>query len=657
LAALPLYDASHLMRRGFLPLVVAVSLCTMAPRPMSGESQLPQFRAGVDLVHLDVSVLDNGRRPVRGLTAADFEIFEDGKPQPISTFSAVDIPDAVEPSTPWMSEVPPDTRRNDTLNDRRLFVMVLDDATAQADLAALKSTKLIARRFIERLGPSDLMAIVFTLNNRNTQDYTSDRARLLGAVDKFNVGFRDLDSNPALGIGGDSHLYFRYTIETLLKVSELMVALPEQRKALVYVGQGVPVDAAAASTVTLAGQVGTLEPGAKQALLIQRLREAFRKAERANVAFYTLDTCGLRGPGRPTCNPGLEVDFLRGIAEETGGYSTADTNDFEHGITQIYRENASYYVLGFVSSNRNADGKFRRIEVRVRRPGLQVRTRTGYTTDKARGTSESAGSVPEPLALAIAGLLPKKDVPLQAWAAPFVSGDKGGASIPIALGLRLDLPAREERINEIVDVRVDAYAADGKLKSSHTLRTNVVLKPGPEGPALYEVLTSMILPTGRYQLRMAASLSRLRRSGSVYFDVDVPDVSKGALTWSGVAFHVSPGVQTAASTALQTGIPIAPTGKRLFSRTDNVTAFARIYQGGKSALAPVSVTVSLTDSTDRQVWKDAVTLDSASFTTVRGADVRLGVPVAKLEPGPYRLRLEAKQGSATVVRDSRFTVR
>jgi VWFA-related protein len=237
---LPRYDASHAMIfRRVTPGVVAACVCMALAGPLSGTNQ-PQFRAGVDLVHLDVSVLDNERRPVRGLTISDFEIFEDGKLQQTASFAAVDIPDTVEPSTPWMREVPSDTRRNDTLNDRRLFVMVIDDATAQVDIAALKSTKLVARRFIERLGPSDLMAIVFTLDNRNAQDYTSDRARLLAAVDKFNVGFRDLASNPPIGLAGDNHLYFRYTIETLLKVSELMMALPEQRKALVYVGQGVP---------------------------------------------------------------------------------------------------------------------------------------------------------------------------------------------------------------------------------------------------------------------------------------------------------------------------------------------------------------------------------------------------------------------------------
>jgi hypothetical protein len=116
-------------------------------------------------------------------------------------------------------------------------------------------------------------------------------------------------------------------------------------------------------------------------------------------------------------------------------------------------------------------------------------------------------------------------------------------------------------------------------------------------------------------------------------------------------------VTAAVPAKLQTGLPIVPTSQRLFALTDAVTVFARIHQGGKSALVPVVVTASVTDSSGRQVWKRTETIDGARFTTVRGADVSLALPMAQLEPGPYRFRLEAKQGAATAVRDSRFTVR
>jgi VWFA-related protein len=623
--------------------------------PVAGGAQVPQFRAGVDLVHLDVSVLDRQRRPVRGLTAEDFEVFEDGKPQSIATFAAVDIPDAVEPSTPWMKEVAPDTRRNDTLNDRRLFVMVIDDGMAQLDMAARKSTKDIARRFIEKLGPTDLLSIVFTMNNRNAVDYTSDRAKLLKAVDKFEVGFRDMGSADA----GDD-LFMRYTIETLGKVSELLAALPQQRKALVYVGQGVPVDPEEAASVPMIGTLGGTASSALHSMLIRRLRVAFEKAQRANVTFYTLDTCGLRAPFKipPTCAPGLEVDFLRGIAVETGGYSTADTNEFDSGIAQIYRENSSYYLLGFASTNPKPDGKYRRIEVKTRVPNAEVRTRSGYTAPKpAPEAGKKAEEEPSPLAIAISGLLPKGDVPLQAWAAPFAQAGRSDSVIPIVLAIRQELADRDVRGTESIELRADAYTLEGRLRNSQSLRAQVAFKAGPGGETAYEVLTMVTLPPGRYQLRLAASLLSRRKSGSVYVDVEVPDFTKAPLTWSSLAFHVAPGVATAGTAAFKTGLPFVPTTQRLFHPNDTVRVFARVHQGGRKPVAPITVTAILTDSTGTDVWRQQDAVEPARFVIARGADVQLAVPVARLRPGAYRLRLEATLDGKTEVRDSRFTVR
>src|SRR6476619_222256 len=84
----------------------------------SSAAQLPQtppptFRIGVDAVQLDVSVLDAQRRPVRGLTAADFTVLEDCKPRRIVQFSAVELPSVVPAAPAVADSVPPDVARND----------------------------------------------------------------------------------------------------------------------------------------------------------------------------------------------------------------------------------------------------------------------------------------------------------------------------------------------------------------------------------------------------------------------------------------------------------------------------------------------------------------------------------------------------------------
>src|SRR5688572_22862510 len=80
--------------------------------PSPPQTTTPRFRAGVELVHLDVSVLDRNRRPVRGLTPADSTIVENGAPQQVAVFNAVDIPDAPPLPTAWMRDVAPDVRTN-----------------------------------------------------------------------------------------------------------------------------------------------------------------------------------------------------------------------------------------------------------------------------------------------------------------------------------------------------------------------------------------------------------------------------------------------------------------------------------------------------------------------------------------------------------------
>jgi hypothetical protein len=116
----------------------------------------PQFRAGVDLVQLDVSVLDRERRPVRGLQASDFSIFENGVAHPVEAFAEIVVPDADLPATSWMRDVAPDVRRNNENLDRRLTVIVMDDMTIPPQPQMLNSAREIARKLIDQMGPADL---------------------------------------------------------------------------------------------------------------------------------------------------------------------------------------------------------------------------------------------------------------------------------------------------------------------------------------------------------------------------------------------------------------------------------------------------------------------------------------------------------------------
>src|SRR5580765_1465428 len=156
------------MRRRFtisLTGVVAMSLLAFAQQPMQPPpGQAPVFKAAVDLVHLDVSVLDKDRHPVRDLKAGDFTITEDGKPQGIVAFSAVDVPENPPKPAIWSGRAPADVQTNEDFDnpEGRLFVLLIDDAMLPPLPASLQSAKDVAKKFLDRVTPSDRVAVVFS---------------------------------------------------------------------------------------------------------------------------------------------------------------------------------------------------------------------------------------------------------------------------------------------------------------------------------------------------------------------------------------------------------------------------------------------------------------------------------------------------------------
>ena len=628
-----------------------------APPPGSlppSSQQVPQFRSRVDLVHLDVSVLDANRRPVKGLGPADFSVYENDRPQAIAVFSAVDIPDPEPPKATWMRDVPHDVRSNADVRERRLFLIIIDDAAIQANVFGLKSTKEIAKRVIDGFGPSDLAAVVFTRDNRNSQDFTSDRVRLLAAVDKFTVGFR--------GMGGMDDLYLGYSVNVVQSAVKVLTSLPDRRKAIIYVGQGVPVDLEAAigfnsPGLPEGGGASAISNAGFMSRMVQQMSDAFRDANRANVNVYTLDVCGLRAQGDPTgCAPGLEVEYLNTVAAATGGRAVVNTNDFAPGVAAIFAENASYYLLGYHSTDPRTDGKLRRLDVRVNRPGMSVRTRSGYVADRPNEAKKKAELEASPLGAALAGVLPKADLPMQLSAVPFAIPGKKEAAVAVMLGVKQPIRETGARTIEKVDLVVSAFNVEGKAFGSTRLRADVTIRADAKGLAEYEVLSRIDLKPGRYQLRAAANVGSLSTSGSLYFDVDVPDFNDAPVSLSGLVLTATPSPIVAPRDALKAIIPVVPTTRRTFSSGDQASAFVRVYQGGKGSLVTVPLRVQIRNEDDLLVMDRREGAVASAFGANRTADINVLLPLGRLATGSYLLTIETTLGKTTARRQARFTV-
>ena len=625
-------------------------------------------------MRLDVSVLDKNRQPVRGLTQADFTVLEDGVPQSIAAFTSVDVPDAVPDPTgaPWLKNVAADVGGNADMQQRRLFILAIDDATIENDVLAIKKVKEIAKSVVEKLGPNDLMAVSFTRDNRGSQDFTTDRARLLRAIDTFTVGFRGQGGGDRATGAQMDDLWYLYSVGMLERAVDFLSDVPDRRKAIIYVGQGLPFDPGVAAALADAGpkhDAAALSNNQLHMRIKDQMQDVFDRAKRANVNVYTIDPCGLRvpkpqpppnpggvQPPPPTCQPGVEIDYLVQVAAATGGRPVVNNNDFEPGLKQVFAENASYYLLGYQSTNPAHDGKFRQLEVKVNRPDVEVRTRTGYDAPRDETTARPRPAV-SPLNKALASVVPRGDFPMQVTAAPFrlVGKDLPPATVAVVVGFKQPIRESTERAIESVDLQITAYDVDGRSYGNSRSRADVTIRAGASGFAEYEVFGRIDLKPGRYQLRVGAFLGSFDTAGSVYFDVDVPDFAVQPLSMSGLLVTATPNLVYAPKEGLKDIAPVIPTTRRVFAPTFKVSGFTRVYQGGKGKVLDVPARLTVRDSEDKVVIDKPLSVPAAKFIE-RSADLNFDVPVGDLATGQYLLTVEAGTGATAIRRDSRFRI-
>jgi VWFA-related protein len=700
--------------------VAAACLAWAAVAAQAPQAPPPVFRGGVDIVHLDVSVLDRDRRPVRRLTAADFTVLADGHPQPIGAFASIDVPEAHPPAEPaaWVRTVPPDVRTNAIARapEGRLFVLLLDDGLIPADPAAIASAKRIARMAIDRLGPADQMAVVFTVGSRGAQNFTSERGKLLAAVDTLQQGyashllgwdsavFDDQSNRWILTNNGDAG-YFMGSVRTLESVADTLIAAPQRRKAIIYVSPGVTADIESASRPALATPGKSMMIREANGTLVGRLPELYRRLQHANVTIYPVDPTGLGGleayvlqraaalrpvreatlpfspmddwldpPGPPMAMDlsrrvtSLNLDFLRTAAQNTGGMAIVNTNDFDAGVDRIFQENSSYYLLGFSAPASHRPGSLHRLEVRVRRDGVQVRARTRYaapeippsgtqTSAAAPGGTTAARTSAPPLTTALAGPVPSGDLPMRVSLAPFAVPGSTNAVVAVTLGLQHPMVA--EDADRAFELQVRAFSADGVSRGGLQQAGKIAaLPPLPGGDTGFDLLAQIELPPGRHELRLAARLDPANLAGSVFADVVVPDFAGAPLSLSGVLFETRPRGHAGPLEALVPVVPVIPTSKREFTLRELAGAFVRVYQGGDAALAPASIQITVQDGHDRLVYNNRLPLRVERFdATTRHADVHFDLPLRAMQPGSHLLTFEARLGTHTVQRQVRFVFR
>jgi len=597
------------------------------------------FRSSVDLVTIDVSVLDRHRQPVRGLTAADFTVLDSGAPQQIVSFKAIDLPDRQAFQAVWMRDIAPDVATN-RFDAERIVVLLLDDYNVAIDPAHGKTTRAIARRIIEELGPSDLGAVLYTFWHKNGQEFTSDRARLLASVDRFTAMGRTPPPPSACPDNQCVHAVMR-------SVADVLRRWPERRKLLVYISPE--------GTFTFGPrnvEQNQAEVNATAVSSVPDLERTFKALQTANVNVYQYDPRGLRD----------SLDLMNGgigmYADNTGGRTVTRTNDPETRVGEMFVENRSYYLLGIEPTRRPAAGEFRPIRVQVNRPDVVVRTRTGYFGDAPDGASRRSRNSPAETELdkAMDGAAPTGDLPLTLTVAPF--GRTGQRTATVAIVAGLDRPAALAG-KDVVQIAARAFDQGTPLRVSKGVATATLqLTPRTSSrDTHFDVSTKLDLAPGRYEIRLAMESTTASARGSAFIAVTVPDFLKDPLTLSGVVLARIPAARPAGSDPLANLLPFTPTTVRTFSGRDRVRALLRVYQGGKRDAAAVTLSARIADRADRNVYERSVTLPPTAFATAaRVAESGLTLPLAELAPGPYLLSIEASDGMTRTVRHVRFAI-
>lgn len=235
----------------------------------------------------------------------------------------------------------------------------------------------------------------------------------------------------------------------------------------------------------------------RQLLAFTNFRQEFfdlmETANRANVSFYPVDSRGLAASDSPVFvlsdkSPAQEiklvqarVESLRTLADNTDGLAVVDTNALDQGVARIVADMTSYYLAGYYSSNTKLDGRYRKISVRVKRPGVEVRARRGYKALEASdllpataSASATPAGPPAGVTAALATLVPGRPAALRTRAAFTRRGAAGPGPLRLWAVVELDAQAARRDFPGGADVSVMAASADGPVVA----QSSAAIAPG-----------------------------------------------------------------------------------------------------------------------------------------------------------------------------------
>ena len=668
-----------------------LALAQMGARPMlaqnSGPAQSAQnsndqqggfvLKMNGELVLTNVVVRDTKTgEVVTGLKRSDFSVYENGKAQPIDTFDFESVDKATPLNEATISGLAAGgsvggakaavVAKPEDLRNHRLIVMFFDLSSMQPE--DLDRSVLAAQDFLKnKMQPADLVALVsLDTSLKVDQDFTADKQALINEVAVYNgtqgQGFATgatANSNQVEDTTGytpdeseyndmntDRELYaLRAVAKSLEKITE--------KKSLLYFSGGISRDG--------------IENQAS-------LRAAINSAVRANLAIYSVDTRGLQAVsplgdastgsirGSGAFNGAALTNNMQGnfasqevmstLSVDTGGKAFFDSNDFAPAFAQVERDTSAYYAIGFHSTNPARDGRYRKLSIKVNRPGVKLEYRPGYYAPadfKHSGNEDRERELDEQLA----SDLPATDMAVY-MDAMYFRLDENRFFVPVSLivpGSQIPFVKGGEKDKATLDI-IGTVIDEFKRPIGHareTVKLNLDAGVGARQKNI-QYTTSFDLPPGKYQVKFVVRENQTGRMGSFVAEITLPDMKKSPLKLSSIVLSSMRQATKKQDPLVRNGQEYVPNISHVFRQDQHLYLLYEIYGPAREKVAADAAKgtkpgINLLSSLEliqgaTKVYETPIV--QARAINVEGRDavaMELDVPLAGLKAGSYICQL------------------
>src|SRR5262245_22448470 len=690
------------MKRLLLALIIAASQSETPQNAVQKGASEGQFtlKTSTEVVLVNVTVRDKNDNPIKNLKAQDFTIIEDGKKQDIISLDAENTDSVVSAETPQLelltklsapankaatpapAVTPTDVSE---LKDRRLIILFFDLSSMQPEEVE-RAAKSALDYADKQMAPADLVSVVTLSNTLKVDlDFTSDKESLKTVMNQFNTGTNEglgdgaaADPNADATDTSDASNAFtpdetEYNIfntdrklQALVSLADDLRAIP-QKKSVIYFSGGIQ-------------RTGTENES--------QLRAAINAATKANLSFYTVDIRGLQAvvPGGAAAGSGgrgggsgrgggnstysgrgvlsqydsnfASQETLMTLANDTGGKAFLDSNDFAPAFTKVHEDTSFYYLLGYISTNAERDGRYRRITVRMTRADLKdakLEFRKGYysAADFQHSTKESRE---QQLQDQLVSDVPTSDFPVYVSTGYFRMADNR-YFVPVSVvvpGSQIPFTRASEQDRATLDVI--AIMRDEGKRPFGTMRDTVKLAVNSSQEVSRKNVqydAAFVVPPGTYSVKFVVRENQTGRMGSFEAAVNVPDLKAAPIKISSVV--VSNQKQAAKqknNPLVREGAEIVPNVTHVFSSGQHLYFYYEVYDPAKPADAAdkaavrVLTNVAFYRGTTKTYETPLVEIDQVNVPERKATAFELDVPLAELKPGFYTCQVNVVDDAA-----------